>query len=45
MTALTKNEVMETCEGCVKWKPCKLYVLQDGYASFVCKECREGKRK
>lgn len=31
------------CECCNKYKICKMYVLQDGSTTFVCKDCRNGK--
>lgn len=40
--ALTRNETMQECEGCTKFRPCMLFVLQDGNAEFVCRECRSG---
>lgn len=40
--ALT-NKVEQICECCVKLKPCRLYVLQNGEAAWVCKRCRHGK--
>ena len=37
------NEVKQLCACCGKIKLCKMYVLQSGYAEFVCNECRTGK--
>jgi len=31
------------CECCEHVKVCRLYVLQDGRAAWVCEECRNGK--
>lgn len=36
---LTEQE----CKCCKEWKLCGLYILQNGLAEFVCKECRKGK--
>lgn len=38
---LTKNHSTQTCECCKKLKPCKMYVLQNMEASWVCDECRK----
>ncbi len=44
MSTLTKEETEQVCACCQKLKLCHLYVLQHGYAEFVCKSCREGKK-
>lgn len=37
------TEGMQVCECCDKLKLCRLYVLQDLRAAWVCVECRGGK--
>lgn len=32
------------CKCCDQRKWCKLYILQNGEAEWVCKDCREGKK-
>lgn len=39
------SEARTECEGCLKMKWCKMYVLQHGEVAWVCKDCREGKKK
>lgn len=34
----------EHCEGCGKFKICKMYVLPNLTSAWICKECREGKK-
>lgn len=33
------------CECCGKGGEVKMYVLQTGHTAWVCKDCREGKKK
>lgn len=33
----------QQCECCARWKICRMYVLQDGTAAWVCRSCRTGK--
>lgn len=45
---MVENDAISTeqkaeCACCKELKPCKMYVLQNGYAEFICKECRNGK--
>ncbi len=42
---LTKNHSKQYCESCLKLKQCKMYVLQNMEAAFVCDDCRNGKKK
>lgn len=37
------SEAKLACECCKKIKTCRMYVLQNGEAAWVCIECREGK--
>lgn len=31
------------CKCCKRWKDCRLFILQNGEAAWVCDECRKGK--
>ena len=33
----------QVCFGCAKVKMCRLFVLQDGEAEFICEDCRNEK--
>lgn len=39
------SESFAYCECCERRRLCRMYVLQDGRAAFVCKPCRTGKKE
>ena len=40
VTDAISSETTQHCACCNKFKPCRMYVLQNGLAEFVCQECR-----
>jgi hypothetical protein len=42
MSCLTPDPCEQVCECCVTFKLCKMYVLQNGHAAWVCAQCRQG---
>lgn len=41
MSDAISSETEQFCECCNKFKICRMYVLQNGNAAWVCKECRK----
>lgn len=44
LNTLTPKHSEQLCECCKNFKLCKMYVLQNGEAAWICDNCREGKK-